>query len=225
MPFPFFGRRIPLRELTIRESPFVYPVQPEVPEAIDVILAFIRDKPKRVLELGSGTGIIACALAAEGHSVVCTDIHADAVRLTRQNARANRLEVCAIESDLFDHVTGSFDLVVFNVPNTIAVTAYGTFLQYLATRLLPKHWLEVLANLVSHRFVRESPQKQSLMEGILTGAREHLGPEGLLILLAQAADLASLRANKEFECRNVIPLRNAKHVQLIVLAPHSSNTA
>lgn len=217
MPSTRFGRRIRYRALTIRESPFVYPVQPEVPEAIDLILAIIHGTSKHVLELGSGTGIIACALAADGHSVVCTDIHPGAVRLTRKNASANGLQLQAIESDLFDQVAGSFDLIVFNVPNTIAVTDRGTLLQYLGARLLPKRWLEATANIIALRFARNLPKKQSLLAGILTGAGVHLRPNGRLMLLAQSADLPYLLADDRFVCCDVIPLRNAEHVQLVIM--------
>ncbi len=64
---------------------------------------------ERVLEVGTGSGIIAAELAKTAH-VVATDINPHAV------AAARSLGVEVIRTDLFAGICGSFDLVIFNPP-------------------------------------------------------------------------------------------------------------
>jgi len=76
--------------------------------------------PSRILEIGTGSGCIAiaCALAFPDAVVVATDISADALAVARQNVARYQLEdrLQLIEADLFDGVTGTFDLIVTNPP-------------------------------------------------------------------------------------------------------------
>lgn len=74
----------------------------------------------RVLEIGTGSGCIALSIA-EAFSdieVVATDISPDAIEVARLNTKAHGLEqqVEIIESDLFENVSGVFDLIITNPP-------------------------------------------------------------------------------------------------------------
>ena len=74
----------------------------------------------RVLEIGTGSGCIALSIA-EAFSdieVVATDISPDAIDVARLNTKAHGLEqqVEIIKSDLFDNVSGVFDLIITNPP-------------------------------------------------------------------------------------------------------------
>jgi len=64
----------------------------------------------RVLEVGTGCGIVSLFVKDVAASVVATDISPHACR----NARLNGVE--AIRTDLFGGVCGTFDLVIFNPP-------------------------------------------------------------------------------------------------------------
>jgi len=71
----------------------------------------------RVLDMGTGSGPIAIALAAAGAIVTACDRNPEAVALTRENVTRNLLDVVVLESDLFAALEGlSFDLIDFNVP-------------------------------------------------------------------------------------------------------------
>jgi HemK-related putative methylase len=73
----------------------------------------------RVLDLGTGSGIVAVACARLGARVVATDINPLAVRAARINALLNHVEtaVDVREGDLFSPVADElFDLVIFNPP-------------------------------------------------------------------------------------------------------------
>lgn len=74
---------------------------------------------RSVLEIGSGTGLVAVhALLRGAERVVAVDINPNAVLNTKLNFErinaGNRAE--AIQSDVFENVSGQFNLVVFNAP-------------------------------------------------------------------------------------------------------------
>ena len=76
-------------------------------------------KEERVLELGTGCGLLAILAANAGAKVVATDINPAALKCARANAVAHGVEK-SIDfrlGDLFEPVVGEhFDLVIFNPP-------------------------------------------------------------------------------------------------------------
>ena len=79
---------------------------------------------KRVLDLGTGCGILAIAAALRGaREVIACDISHSAIEDTQRNVerlvaegriRADTIKV--VESNLFDNVTGKFDYILANLP-------------------------------------------------------------------------------------------------------------
>lgn len=91
----------------------------------------------RVLDVGSGTGVLGLACAARGAAeVVCVDIAPAAVRNARSNARRLGVEerLCVLEGDVssgqrfVDLVDGrrSFDLVLANLPIYVSSNVSGS---------------------------------------------------------------------------------------------------
>lgn len=72
----------------------------------------------RVLDIGTGSGINAILAAKIAHEVIGVDINPHAVVAARRNAHANAVgdRTQFFESDVFDSVSGAFDLIVFNPP-------------------------------------------------------------------------------------------------------------
>lgn len=72
----------------------------------------------RVLDLGSGAGANAILAAQAGADVVAVDINPHAVAATAANAERNGVgeRVRCLESDVFEDVDGTFDLIVIDPP-------------------------------------------------------------------------------------------------------------
>lgn len=69
-----------------------------------------------VLEMGTGSGIIALHCAKLGSRVAVADISEKALSCARNNAQINGLDIELIQSDLFSNITGKFDMIIFNPP-------------------------------------------------------------------------------------------------------------
>ena len=72
---------------------------------------------KRVLDLGTGSGILALTAAKYGGNVIASDISELAIRNTKLNAEQNDLNISIIKSDLFDEFNNQkFDYIFINPP-------------------------------------------------------------------------------------------------------------
>ncbi len=95
--------------------------RPETEHLIEDALAFLRGRgPVRVLDVGTGSGAIACTIACEipDATIEATDISADALAVARKNAvRLGVAERCAFSlADIAPPGSRSFDLIVANLP-------------------------------------------------------------------------------------------------------------
>lgn len=85
-----------------------------------VFISFLQKidfQKKTVLDIGTGSGLLALFAAQSGGFVTALDINPLAVETARRNAVANQLEVKILESDLFKNVSKQhFDIVLINPP-------------------------------------------------------------------------------------------------------------
>ncbi|MCX2818019.1 MAG: release factor glutamine methyltransferase [Methanobacteriota archaeon] len=87
----------------------VYPPSEDSYLLRDAAVGEVR-RDDTVLEVGTGSGFVAKALADEARTVVATDISNEAVRAARERG------VSAVRTDLVAALDARFDLVIFNPP-------------------------------------------------------------------------------------------------------------
>ena len=99
-----------------------------VEKALQIALEKLEENPPhfRILDLGTGTGAIALALASElspicqkrqiSLEIIGVDLMSDVVELAQSNAEKNKLNVQFLQSRWFENITGQFDLIVSNPP-------------------------------------------------------------------------------------------------------------
>ena len=99
-----------------------------VEKALQIALEKLEENSPhfRILDLGTGTGAIALALASELSSIcqkqqisleiIGVDLMPDVVALAQSNAERNKLNVQFSQSRWFENITGQFDLIVSNPP-------------------------------------------------------------------------------------------------------------
>lgn len=92
--------------------------RPETETLVELILKKFALPPARVLDMATGSGCIGLSLAKAWpqSEVVLADISEDALDLARMNASRLKLNTKFIRSDLFEKATGSFDVIVANLP-------------------------------------------------------------------------------------------------------------
>lgn len=103
-----------------RSDPRALIPRPETEQLLEKILQKTITPPARVVDVGTGSGVIALTLAAmwpesEVHAV---DVSEAALSLAMDNARSLNLEsrVSFHQGSLLEPVSGTFDLVVANLP-------------------------------------------------------------------------------------------------------------
>jgi release factor glutamine methyltransferase len=114
--------------LPLRVNPEVLIPRPETEVLVEAVLDFIRRDPaveanSAILDLGTGSGAIAIALARElsGAKIVAVDLSMPALQLARENARFNQVEkqLQFVQADIFSGIPGAsekFDSIVSNPP-------------------------------------------------------------------------------------------------------------
>ena len=94
--------------------------RPETEELVEEALKLEFPRPARVLDMGTGSGVmgitIALALASSCSEAVLADISPEALGLAQDNAERHGLTAVLLESDYFTAVTGTFELIVANLP-------------------------------------------------------------------------------------------------------------
>lgn len=109
---PFYGRNFLVnQDVLVPEA--------ETAELVDWVLAETSSKPLKVLDLGTGSGVIGITLALERPQwqVTLSDVSAKALAVAKKNVQRFGLDLQLIESDLFSALTAQrFDLIVTNPP-------------------------------------------------------------------------------------------------------------
>lgn len=94
--------------------------RPETEYMVDLLINQFKGKVQRVLDVGTGSGVIILSLlnAGVGKAGVGVDISPEALKVAEINRKRLRLvqKVTLLQSDRLTKVEGSFDLIVSNPP-------------------------------------------------------------------------------------------------------------
>lgn len=198
--------------LSFEMQPPVLVPRPETEHLVEAVLEFIQDRPARIFEIGTGTGCISIAIAANAPkaTVFASDCNETCIELATRNAQRHSLSarVRFEQSDCFEALTiddGPFDVVCSNPPY-IAESDRDT---------LP-------------RVVRDYEDPQALFSGvegldmirrIATEAPRWLRPGGLLALeigMGQHGAVKTILENYGF--RNITFRNDLAGIERIALA-------
>jgi release factor glutamine methyltransferase len=165
--------------------------RPETEQLVELLKSKIQNPKPKILDIGTGSGVIALSLATKfpEATVTAIDVSNEALELARENAErlalSHRIEF--FKSDLLLYVSDVYDLIVANLP-------------YIASA----------DRAALSREVRHDPEialfggerGDEMVRKLIETARSHLAPGGLLALevgLGQADDLAALMAQKKYQ--------------------------
>jgi release factor glutamine methyltransferase len=149
---------------------------------------------RKVLDVGTGSGIQGLYCAMRGAVVTVTDIDATALIYAQQAAHTLGVTLTAVQSDLFSNVSERFDFVLFNPP------------------YLPSETFE-------DRTVDGGTKGRALATRFLEGLPKHLNEDGTaLLLLSSQNDPASLIADQQLFEASVVAKRALFFEELQVLS-------
>ena len=102
--------------------------RPETEEVVEFALKHINETSK-ILDIGTGSGAIAVTIAKQTNAqVTAVDISEKALKVARQNAKNNDVDVEFLQSDVFSALeTRKFDVIISNPPY-ISESEYQTLM-------------------------------------------------------------------------------------------------
>jgi release factor glutamine methyltransferase len=145
--------------------------RPETEELVSAILERAFPRPTRLLDVGTGSGVLGLSLAKslgeDCQEAVLSDLSTDALALARENAELLELSPTILESDLLAKVDGKFELIAANLP-------------YVAESERASLSAEVAHDPPSALFA--GPDGLDLIRRFLPQGAQHLSPGGLLAM-------------------------------------------
>ena len=107
----FFGMQLKVDERVLIP-------RPETEELVELILAENPKDNLKVLDIGTGSGAIALALAKSrpDWTITASDISQDALDLASKNAEIQNLNIFLKKSDCFSEISSKYDIIVSNPP-------------------------------------------------------------------------------------------------------------
>jgi len=162
----------------------------ETEELVELLKSEIQNPKSEILDVGTGSGVIALSLAAEFSEakILAVDVSDDALILAQENAAKLNLSgrVRFLKGSLLENVEGAFDLIVANLPY-ISTQARHT----LSREVLHDPEIALFAGARGDELVRE----------LIAQAPSRLRPGGMLALeigLGQSEALLSALAEKNY---------------------------
>ena len=84
---------------------------------VKTMLKHVNKTQLKILDMGCGYGFIGIVLAKKLDSLVTlVDVNKRALHLAKENTKVNKVEANIIESNIYDNVSDTFDIIVTNPP-------------------------------------------------------------------------------------------------------------
>jgi release factor glutamine methyltransferase len=164
--------------------------RPETEQLVVLVQSAIRDPWSAILDVGTGSGVIALSLAAKSPEakILAVDVSDDALALAEENAAKLNLthRVQFLKSPLLENVKGVFDLIIANLPYISSQDRHT-----LSREVLHDPEIAVFAGARGDELVRE----------LIDQAPSRLRPGGMLALeigLGQSEALLSALTEKNY---------------------------
>ena len=128
------------------------------------------DRPRKILDVGTGTSCIISSLALEkpGHHYSAVDISDAALSLAQENIGRHKLDVHLLKSDLLNNISKTYDLIISNPP-------------YIEKEQISKLDKEI-ESYEPHTALDGGEDGLDLIRKLLEQASTHLKPEGWIFL-------------------------------------------
>jgi release factor glutamine methyltransferase len=148
--------------------------RPETEELFEKVEALLNENPpNRILDLGTGSGILALSLARtfKDAKVIAVDISPDALAVAKENAELQNLSarIKFLESDWYAAIQGEYDLIISNPP-------------YLTDKEVEAANPEVRDFEPMQALVSSGEKGEDCLFQVLEGAIQHLVPQGVVAM-------------------------------------------
>ena len=188
MPLQYITGKAYFMGLELKVTPAVLIPRFDTEILVEEVLKYV-DAESTVLDMCTGSGCIAVSIASLSKATVTgVDISQEALEIAKGNAEHNQVSTVEfLESDMFQNVTGTFDVIVSNPP-------------YIPS----KDVLELMPEVKEHEpmMALDGSEDGLFFYRILAEqAADFLNPEGLPIMeigYNQAEDVKKLLANNNF---------------------------
>lgn len=163
--------------------------RPETELIIDVAKKYIDKDVKNIIDIGTGSGVIAITLKLifPNINITASDISEDALKIAKRNAEMHKVKLDFVISDAFQNIQNNFQMIVTNPPYV-----KSSFIEDdLSLAYEPRRALD------------GGESGLEVIKKILKEAKEKIDTGGLIIMehgFDQAEDVKSIAKKYNFDC-------------------------
>ena len=207
----------PFREMVLQVDARVLIPRPETEVVVGEALRLVAGAPGGIaVDIGTGSGAIALALATEGHfdRIIATDVSADALEVAAMNAQA----LLGTRGAAIEFRLGA-DLAPLDGVRARVIVSNPPYIAYEEAEALPRsvrNWEPPLALFAADRGMAR-------YQALLRGGREVLEPGGWMVLELDASrgqETATIAVQQGYEAVVVTQDYSGRDRVLVARAPH-----